>query len=625
MAVLKLKAIGRKMTGLDFGHAFAGQIERKVAKHAEKHPDESNLVEIDLNAKGLTDEGLCEVLDTVLTVLLNFNNFHLEEFHLSKNGLTTGILPFLSKVIQQSSFDLRALDLSHNDIHVVTEEQARDWEEFLDSFRVCRVMRRLDLSGNDFSKSLGMEILSRVYFSHPYIDPNELESGAPINDDMASTREFRGGKLIATTNSSTMNPSEDPFHGSSAFDESLSKGVILKRRQGLRSVPYIILRNVGMTDAGALWLSGILEHHYWPQFLMTTLKEGSHAAKLKGEDDSTHTFGVVYVDNPNITATGLKALESAEQARVGLAGISEMSGSVKDEYEDPNDFSTLSDERKQVGSVQLEIALNTFLAKGQMDRLRKKLQRTTIEAVGVNGVQLWAAALELLNLTRAIVPPTVLHRPVAATVASMPNSAPNEASVKTLVEAPIIEQSTNIPPVSNAADFPPLQPALPAFPHKTLRIIATNEGPATVFEASTPPKPSRGKGLAPRSSPAKAEPLFASSPPPYNPPTKVSLITQGLRKMAMAAKADYIPPIDQMLRRSETWPMGMHEHLWIRVLCQIARDGGVLSARQIDAVIKYARDRHTLRIEMETTGRADSVQIWGVLDRMGCLEYEVEM
>lgn len=71
--------------------------------------------------------------------------------------------------------------------------------------------------------------------------------------------------------------------------------------------------------------------------------------------------------------------------------------------------------------------------------------------------------------------------------------------------------------------------------------------------------------------------------------------------------------------------MGMHEHLWIRVLSQIGREGGVLSVRQMEAVIKYAGDRDSLRVEMEAMGRAKSVQIWGVLDRMGCLEYEMEM
>lgn len=311
-----------------------------MAAHAKKHHDEPNLMEIDLNGKELGDSGLGEVLKAVMATLVDDSSFRLEEFHLGKNGLTTAILPALSQVIKKSSFDLRALDISGNNIFVLTDDHARDWEQFLDSFRTCRVMRRLDLSGNDFCKSITMEILCRVYCSHRPIDPNELEGCAPIDDDMASSRELRGRKLLDKTNASALQPSKDPFIDQYASEGSMSDAVVLKRREGLRSIPYIVLRNVGMTDSGVLWLSKVLEQHYWPQYLMTTLKEGSHAAKIKNEDDSTSVFGIIYVDNPNITVTGLEALRLAEQSRVGLAGISEMSGRDRDDFEDPVDFST---------------------------------------------------------------------------------------------------------------------------------------------------------------------------------------------------------------------------------------------------------------------------------------------
>lgn len=303
-------------------------------------------MEIDLNEKDLGDDGLAKVLVAITYAIQgdgkNGSNFHLEELHLSKNGLTTAALDSLSLVVQMSLYNLRALDLSGNDLRVVTDEQAHLWEQFLDSFRTCKVMRRLDLSGNDFSKSLAMEVLYRVYSSHKPIDPNDLEATAPIDDDMAATRELHGSKLIEKTNVLTLKSSNDSFIDPNASADSLCNAIILKKREGLRSIPYIVLRNIGMTDAGALHLSNVLRCHYWPQYLMTKLKEGSQAAKIKQEDDSTFTnaFGVIYVDNPNITATGLKTLQMAEQARVGLAGISEMSGRDKDDFQDPIDFST---------------------------------------------------------------------------------------------------------------------------------------------------------------------------------------------------------------------------------------------------------------------------------------------
>lgn len=69
--------------------------------------------------------------------------------------------------------------------------------------------------------------------------------------------------------------------------------------------------------------------------------------------------------------------------------------------------------------------------------------------------------------------------------------------------------------------------------------------------------------------------------------------------------------------------MGLHEHLWIRALVEVGMAGGVLSRRQVESVVRYARDGDSLGVEMEGMGRARSVQIWAVLERMGCLEYEV--
>jgi hypothetical protein len=299
-------------------------------------------VEIDLDGKELGDDGLAKVLEAVLSMLsgdVGNATFCLEELNLSRNNLTTAVLPLLVPIIQASSFDLRSLDISSNDLCVLTQEHARLWEQFLDAFRSCRVMRRLDFSGNDMSKSLAMEVFTRVYFSHQPIDPNELVGLQPIDDSLSTPYELHGAKLIEKTNSLTLQSIADPMFDPTASAGSLSNGVILKRRAGLRSIPYIILRDVGMTDAGVLHLSYILESHFWPQYLMTTLKEGSHAAKIKEEDDATHAFGLIYVDNPKISTAGSRLLECAEQARVELADISEMSESIKDTFEDPVEFS----------------------------------------------------------------------------------------------------------------------------------------------------------------------------------------------------------------------------------------------------------------------------------------------
>lgn len=259
-----------------------------------------------------------------------------------------------------------------------------------------------------------------------------------------------------------------------------------------------------------------------------------------------------------------------------------------------------------------------------MDHFRKKLERTTIEAVGVSGVQLWAAALHLMNLTRAIVPSTASQRRDPEVIASMSVVASDEQRMDAPVDIPqsVVSHSSKQPASSqiSGSDFP----TLPAFPHKILRIITAPDNSVTVVD-STPTKPSREKGLAPRSSPLKNEKSPVVSRTLSNPATNISLIAQGLGNLGEVSIPTYTPPINQMVKKSEDWPMGLHGHLWIRALTQIGRDGGVLSKRQVESVVRYAGEKDSLRVEMEGMGRARSVQIWGGLERMGCLEYEMEM
>ena len=61
--------------------------------------------------------------------------------------------------------------------------------------------------------------------------------------------------------------------------------------------------------------------------------------------------------------------------------------------------------------------------------------------------------------------------------------------------------------------------------------------------------------------------------------------------------------------------------VWRGVLAELADPNCILTAQQVKSAFAYARDRRTLAVEMEYLGKTNSIQIWRVLEAMGCLAY----
>ena len=87
---------------------------------------------------------------------------HLEELCLKGNELTALSLRPLAMVIGLASRDLRDLDISENLFTITSNEDAAAWEEFLEAFSECYVLRHIDFSGNALGPK-AFEILARVY------------------------------------------------------------------------------------------------------------------------------------------------------------------------------------------------------------------------------------------------------------------------------------------------------------------------------------------------------------------------------------------------------------------------------------------------------------------------------
>jgi Leucine Rich repeat len=144
-------------------------------------------LEIDIASKELTDQGLALFIDDLIACLEFRDSDHpqgigrLTEFHLQNNALTTHSLKKLSRIIALSAGDLRELDLSGNEIRIVTPEQRLSWQQFLESFNTCYMLKKLDFSHNPLGPR-GIEILARVYMRSE-LDFPEVDRGDNVAEN----------------------------------------------------------------------------------------------------------------------------------------------------------------------------------------------------------------------------------------------------------------------------------------------------------------------------------------------------------------------------------------------------------------------------------------------------------
>ncbi len=129
----------------------------------------------------MTDEGFAEVASALVESLSYEGDqgriVRLEELCLTKNRLSATSLQALSPIIRLASSDLRDLDLSENEITIVTEAEVAIWENFLMSFRNCCLLRRIDLSRNLLGPR-AFEVMTRAYAKQDAVDlvlPTDLE------------------------------------------------------------------------------------------------------------------------------------------------------------------------------------------------------------------------------------------------------------------------------------------------------------------------------------------------------------------------------------------------------------------------------------------------------------------
>ena len=333
-----------------------------------------------------------------------------------------------------------------------------------------------------------------------------------------------------------------------------------------------------MSETSALYLSYILAKHRTPDQLLTRVppaKAGSHAQQLLAYDGETGCRGIIYSPNSALSSAANKALELAEKVRDGVQGPPRLkTADGNDEggrY--PNSIkaekSQISDHRRRSTTITGEETRDSITV--DLDRARSRLQGNAIESAGHRSNDLWRIAVKMLAVSRDIRP-----------------------------------QTANDP--SPTSEIPKTKP----------QIIRTLEIPGATIKKSD----AWGTPLAPRSS----NQAISSGP---NRVRKDNISVP--QTPTIARKTPGMLPIGFRVRdlslldkeyRSKL-PCGFSEDVWARIMCYVVEGNGLLSHGQQISVLRYARDRGTLRKERDSLGLKEAAQIWHVLDGMNCLAYDM--
>lgn len=344
-----------------------------------------------------------------------------------------------------------------------------------------------------------------------------------------------------------------------------------------------------MTDVCALHLSCVLEHHHLPKQLLPYVpaKAGALTHELEAHETTSGCQGIVYLPNNQLSSVGLKMLEVAELVRKGAdsepfqwnaspSKSSRMTSThtrgISDTSFGPSSSPSHRRRRSTLSSVSHGGAAPSVAS--ELDRARSRIQVSMLKKLGPQSVELWIASLRMLSTARQI----LLAQPKEQLY-----GGGNTLGSKSL---------DNPAPKPTYASKLKIGTSFPAEP-----VLATTGIAKTPTTPVTPPKRKGSNVPASRQTPQLTSTPQAATVP-------VVIIT-----------SPGPPPM----------PFGLSEALWRRIIALASGAVGIVSSEQQESIVRWAKKRDTLGREREALGKAESEQIWRVLEGMGCLSYEVKI
>ncbi|KAL8917099.1 MAG: hypothetical protein Q9208_008138 [Pyrenodesmia sp. 3 TL-2023] len=628
----RLNYTNRKTEGVKLGQSIAKDMSKRIPpgtgfKAALRDP----IVELDVTGKALGEEGFHEVATALITALEHDGQHGrvllLEELCLKDNKLNAVSLPALAEILRLAACDIRDLDLSDNDFAITNSRDADAWQGFLESIGDCYQLRRIDLSGNKLGPK-AFEVLAKVYSREPAIEgcfEDDIEIGChettssrrSISADTDTlnrqTRNLNLGASAGTytdddevapvtghrTAHGTRHDPKSPEKTGQAIEMDACRRYYLTR--GLRSIPYLILANTHLTDAGALHLSYIVSSHHHPVRLISYVppaRSSHHIQQLEFYNSRTGCQGIIYLPNHTVGTPGFKLLELCEGARFSL---------LDDDRPTPSPAFAQTQFRKTSTPGRISLtnsspstatagARRRSGAKGEhgdltdgeavsaeLDRARSRIQGNVLRDQGVQSHDLWMTALQMLIVCRMLCPlrkeeprsqPPIAHEVKALTTPQF--DKPEFPSLPKQNAKPFVGYLNPFnPPLAQKSPNMPITPSVKSKKH-SLRLKSATPSPLSIATSPTSP-------TSPGTSALQAKPY-----------------------------------------RSDL-PLGLSEDAWSRIMGLHLQADRFMSRNQQCNVLRWAIDRRTLGKEQESLGKPESAQIWKVLDGMGCLAYESDV
>ncbi|ORY83213.1 hypothetical protein BCR37DRAFT_387065 [Protomyces lactucae-debilis] len=270
MVTTKLSYQNRKIEG----EKLAQVIKKDLLKRHRPRQQTAKDASLDLI---MTGKSLGAYLDLVCEGLLaSIHNgaVRLGELELADNGVPTTSLFSLALVVRASAHDLHHLNLSHNQLIVETEQDLCAWRAFVAALATCSALQSIDLSDNPLGDE-AIEVLARYYCRQ-------------------SNAEMTVASLAIATSPMRTQQVDDRQHDSSDPERHRSVSHAgsheITSFRGVRGFARLRLDRTEQTDAGALFLSFVVEHTPISQL-------------------------ITYADNEYSNA-GLRLLEAAESVRL---------------------------------------------------------------------------------------------------------------------------------------------------------------------------------------------------------------------------------------------------------------------------------------------------------------------
>jgi Leucine Rich repeat len=586
-------------------------------------------LEIDISGKQLTDDEFHEfVLD--LRCALEYKNSDyphgvnkLQELHLQGNSLTSDSLVELAKVIFLSSKDLKELDLSNNKINIITSTDVQKWQYFLHSFNQCCVLKKVDFSNNVLG-SRGVEVLARVYIrseldfveTEPDKDTDEdavTNAGVPVptaasisSSSQAMKSSQRRGKhfqkrLVKHNLTNSPSGSQVATSASKVYTKAELRRFACTR--GLRSVPYLILQNVAMTNGGIIHLAEMLKLHRTPEHLLSFLPYGKPPSLPNSENALR---GIHWLPNDRLGRLSVKLMKLTSQLQSSAESDSE------DEL--PEEFQNLALnedlyglERRQQRQ-KLNVELNRVI----------KLQR--IDVLGSEGMmksEIWHCALRMLATSRAILldpkdrPPSAEEELQASSSKKSRSSESADSREKSIPASrplpipEIVRNNTNqwsTPPGVLISSFR-FDPESSTF---DLMFPAMHSPPANPLLRNDPPPVAAAMSAYP--SPTMQSPQL------HNVTTTEGHSTHSRAKGAGDATTTRAP--------RDKLRFGLPLYLWGRIIGEALSVKRILHWDQQIKILSYALSWDALAAEVSINGAPEHQQLWKILDSIDCFTYK---